>query len=105
MSEDRINSLYWAYNLPLQVWPNHEDPDDEDSKIIGSRILNYMPRKERCCDLDLDEARGSESREEFLLNAAVHLENLAKQFRDAAVVEKETGNIPLIYYHDKGLED
>jgi len=52
------NRLYWAYNLPLQVWPQHEDPEDENSPVVGSRILNYMPRRERCCDLDLVEAMG-----------------------------------------------
>lgn len=92
------NKLYWAYNLPLQVWPRHRDPDDEDSPVIGWRVLNYMPRKERCEDLDLAEILGEQTREEFFESAARHLENLARLMREAAAdTEKH------VYYHDEGM--
>ena len=77
------NSLYWAYNLPVQVWPMHEDPDDEESPIVSARVLNYMPRKERCDFLDLNELLEDQTREEFFETAALRLENLARQMREA----------------------
>lgn len=92
------NKLYWAYNLPLQIWPQHENPDDESSPIFGARIANYMPRKERCCDLDLYEALGDQTREEFFNEAADHLENLARLMREAAADPSLT-----VYYHDEGM--
>ena len=93
------NELYWVYNLPLQVWPKHADPEDKNSPVISTRILNYMPRKERCCDLELDEAMGEQSREEFFECAALRFENLARLMREA-------GKNPAmhIYYHDDGME-
>lgn len=92
------NSLYWAYNLPLQVWPKHQDPDDETSPVVGARVLNYMPRKERCEDCDLDDLLGEQTREEFFMTAALHLENLARLMREAAADPSK-----LIYYHDAGM--
>lgn len=82
---------YFTYNLPLQVWP---------SESGGDRILNYMPRKETCRSLDLDECRGEQSRADFLNEAAMHLENLARLMRAAAA--DPTLNV---YYHDEGFED
>lgn len=94
------NSRFWAYNLPLQVWPKHEDPDDENSPVVGARLVNYMPRKERCCDLDLDEdLLGGQTREEFFETAALYLENLARLMREAA---KDAAK--MVYYHDEGLD-
>lgn len=92
------NRLYWAYNMPLQVWPKHQDPDDENSPIVGARVLNYMPRKERCEDSDLSDLLGEQTREEFFESAALHLENLARLMREAA---KDPAL--LVYYHDKGM--
>lgn len=93
------NDLYWAYNLPLQVWPKHEDKYDETTPIIETRILNYMPRKERCVMLDLEECIGDQTREEFFETAARHLENLAKLMREAAQDQEV-----VVYYHDDGME-
>ena len=93
------NKLYWAYNLPLQVWPKHEEGEDEDaSSIIGWRILNYMPRKERVQECDLDEIIEDQTREEFFESAALHLENLARLMREA-------GKNPalIVYYPDEGM--
>lgn len=85
MSEKRPpNETYWAYNLPLQVWPIHKDPDDESSPIVGTNILNYMARKNQCCEMELDEELQEETREEFFLHAAKILENLAALMRKAA---------------------
>lgn len=77
------NSFYWLYNLPLQVRPRHQNPYDEKSPVIGSIILNYMPRKERCRNCDLADLLGEQTREEFFESAAIRLENLARLMREA----------------------
>jgi len=79
------NGLYWAYNLPLQYWPGEGGED--------ARILNYMPRKERVMDTELE--LGEQTHEEFFNTAADKLENLAKLFRRVAENPKLT-----VYYHD-----
>lgn len=94
------NGLYWAYNLPLQVWPIHEKPEDENSKIVGARILNYMPRKERCHETTLDELLDEQTREEFFESAAKRFENMARLMREAAKDERL-----VVYYPDTGLKD
>lgn len=93
------NSRYWAYNLPLQLWPKREDEEDE-GPVTGYRILNYMPRKESCITLDWEEAVEGETREEFLEHAALVLENLARLFRKA----KTDPNMH-IYYPDEGMNN
>lgn len=93
------NQLYWAYNLPLQVWPKHQDSEDENSPIVGARVLNYMPRKERCEDCDLSDLLGEQTREEFFESAAQVLENLARLMREAA---KDPAL--LVYYPDAGMQ-
>jgi len=99
MTKTGKNSLYWAYNLPLQVWPTYEVEDDETSPVIGARVLNYMPRKQ-CCEMcDIDDLRGEQTREEFMLEAAPVLENLARLFREAAADPAKT----FIYYPDDGM--
>lgn len=96
MEHDK-NKRYWNYNLPLQLWPDHEDPDDDNSKVVGYSILNYMPRKERCITLKLDEDTLEEQTyEEFCTKAAEVLENLAELFRRAA-----TNPGTIIYYPDE----
>ena len=82
MSKEK-NKLYWAYNLPLQVWPIHEDEDDEKSPVIGTRVLNYMPRRGCCQETTLEELEvlGEETREEFFNKAADILEHLASLMR------------------------
>lgn len=84
------NQIYWAYNLPLQVWPD----DDDDA-----RILNYMPRKGCVIDVSLSEVIGSQSRDEFFENAALHLENLARLMRAC-----KTDSKSVVYYHDAGMD-
>ena len=93
------NKLYWAYNLPLQVWPKHKDPGDSSSSVVGHRLVNYMARKECCCELELDEdTLGGQTREEFFNTAADILENLAGQMRKCAAAETD-----FIYYPDDGM--
>ena len=95
--EHDINKIYWSYNLPLQLWPHHADPEDETSELIGYRILNYIPRKEKCVTIDLDEdILNGQTDEEFFIKAAEVLENLARLFRKAAVIPGTT-----IYYPDE----
>lgn len=91
---NRFGSIYWAYNIPLQMWSKHEDPEDEKSKIIGWRVLNYMPRKEMCCNLD--EIITPEEMPAYCRNAAKLLRNLADRFD-----KMSEGKINIIYYHDE----
>lgn len=85
------NQIYWAYNLPLQVWP------DDDGK--DARILNYMPRKEGVINVRLSEVIGSQSRDEFFENAALRLENLARLMRAC----KDDSKL-VVYYPDEGMD-
>lgn len=86
------NQIYWAYNLPLQVWP------DDDGK--DARILNYMPRKEGVINVRLSEVIGSQSRDEFFENAALRLENLARLMRACKDDSKS-----VVYYPDAGMDE
>ena len=96
MEHDK-NKRYWSYNLPLQLWPKHVDPEDDASDVVGYSILNYMPRKERCATIQLDgNTLDEQTYEEFCMKAADVLENLAKLFRKAAV---NPGTV--IYYPDE----
>lgn len=92
------DELYWAYNLPLQLWPHHANPEDEESPIVGWRILNYMPRKERCTSLE--ELVTKDEIKPLCKNTAKILRNLANRFEMLA-----RGEIDYIYYPNKGLED
>lgn len=102
------NSLYWSYNVPLQISPNYEtsseDSDDYlldeqgNKKISGYSVVNYMPRKASCCECELDELLGEQSREEFLEYAAQHLENLARLMRES-IHDPEN----YVYYADAGF--
>ncbi len=83
-------NFYFACNLPLQVYW------DEDGK--DARIVNYMPRKERICELKLSAVIADQSREEFFSEAASYFENLASLMRKAA-----NGSNEVIYYHDQGM--
>lgn len=91
---------YFTYNLPLQVWP-HREGDDENSPVVGTRILNYMPRKEACINLDLEDVLAEgQTREEFFEEAAQLLEHLAGLMRAAGKDPTLT-----VYYHDEGFEE
>lgn len=91
------NQLFWAYNLPLQVWPSIE-ANPEAGEDERESILNYMPRRARCETLFLDEVLGDQTREEFFEEAARRLENLARLMREAAKDPSKH-----VYYPDEGL--
>ena len=48
-----IGSIFWAHNLPIQVYVCRNENDANGSlseiNINDSNILNYMPRRE-CCE-------------------------------------------------------
>lgn len=81
----QLGKLYFAYNVPLQIWINYKEDDDPGSGIdlSESNILNYMPRKERCEFLNLDEVFSTseditaEDIKEFAKVSALILRNLA----------------------------
>lgn len=78
------DSLYWAYNCPLQMWPDEGE----------WRVVNYMPRRESADEM---EAKVSEADlPAFCRNAAKTLRNLADLFE--ALERRE---IDTIYYPDE----
>lgn len=92
------NSIYWAFNIPLQVWAVRQDEENKDSPITGYRVLNYAPRKSTCSTIDSSDFKDllkEQTPEEFFNNAAEKLEALAKKFRQMANKE-----IDHIYYPD-----
>ena len=82
------NGLFWAYNLPLQMWRSDE----------GWRVLNNMPRKEGL--IQLEDLVTEEELPQFCQNAATILRNLADLFE---LLGK--GEINHIYYPDELPED
>jgi hypothetical protein len=75
-------------------------PKTAGGRIKDYRILNYMPRREGVCHLHLSELLGGgESREQYLEQAALVFENLARLFRAA----KDDPNMT-IYYPDEGMK-
>ena len=89
---------YWSYNCPLQMWPEHKDPENEYSEIIGWRVLNYMPRKEAC--RDLEETISPDELKTYCDNAAKVLRNLSNRFEMLGKRKIDT-----IYYADETEED
>jgi hypothetical protein len=79
------NKLYWAYNVPL--WGGEKDEEG----IRQWRVVNYMPRKEKCSSLD--ETVSEAELPQFCANAALILRNLATLFD---LLGK--GEIDYIYY-------
>lgn len=75
------NQLYWAFNMPLQMWADHDN----------WRVLNYMPRKQ-CCEF-LEEEVTKEELPQYCRNAAARLRNLAELFEALG-----DGKIHTIYY-------
>lgn len=88
------DDIYWAYNVPLQMWSKHKNPDDKKSKIEGWRVLNYMPRRQKC--KFMDKTITPEEMPKYCKNAAKLLRNLADRFDKMAKNE-----IDNIYYHDE----
>lgn len=86
---DAWDGLYWSYNCPLQMWGNAED---------GWRVVNYMPRKGSC--IDMETRVTAEEKPRFCRNAAARLRNLANLFDAMA-----DGKIETIYYPDETVEE
>lgn len=86
--------LFWAYNLPLQMWGTADDGKADDSW----RVLNYMPRKERCQYLESSVTK--EELPQFCQNTALILRNLADLFEALG-----RGEINHIYYPDQLLPE
>ena len=80
------DELYWASNLPLQIWKS----DDGTWSIPA----NYMARRERC--VHADQALSDADRPQFCRNTAAILRNLADLFDAVA-----DGQIDYIYYPNK----
>lgn len=86
---DTWDETYWAFNCPLQMWGNAKE---------GWRVLNYMPRKEAC--KNLDEIVTLDEMPQFCRNSANILRNLAALFDTMA-----DGKIDYIYYPDQSPEE
>lgn len=82
-------TIFWAYNLPLQMWGNAKN---------GWRVLNYMPRKERCQYLESSVTK--EELPQFCQNTALILRNLAELFEALG-----RGEIKTVYYPDELLSE
>ena len=95
---ENFDSIYWSYNCPLQMWPVTEDPEDENSKVLGWRVVNYMPRKESCSDMG-DELVSKDELKTYCNNASKVLRNLASLF-DALAENR----IDTIYYPDEQIK-
>ena len=83
------DKIYWAYNLPLQIWKSGDGTWS---------IVNYIPRKECCASLD--EHVSDADRPQFCRNTAAVLRNLAALFDAAAA-----GQLDHIYYPDKPVAE
>ena len=100
----QLDDIYFAYNVPLQIWIAYNKGDEPESGInlSESRILNYMPRKERCETEALDEVFSSgvdvtvDDIKEFMRISALIVKNLAKQMENFDPLGGEDCNY--IYY-------
>lgn len=92
----KLGNIYWAFNLPVQAFREF----NSDGTLKSGNIINYMPRKNECCEIsfeDLFEKELNEITEQDIsdmcdVTIAV-LENLTKlwkKFRDK--------NIDYVYY-------
>ena len=85
----QLEKLYFAYNLPLQIWISFNEDRKPQSgiNVHESTILNYMPRKDSCEILHLDEVFNSDEEitaqdiKDFMKVSATILEHLAEQFK------------------------
>jgi len=100
----QLGEVHFAYNVPLQIWIayNKEDEPESGINLSESRILNYMPRKERCEMEALDEVFSSDvdvtadDLKEFMRISALIVKNLAKQMENFDPLGGEDRNY--IYY-------
>lgn len=104
-----IGSVFWAYNLPIQIWVYKNENDTNGSlgeiNINDSNILNYMPRKECCEFMTFNELFGGnvptddDVKDLTIVTAAV-LKNLAH--RMIMLGEKK---LDYVYYPNEKNEE
>lgn len=83
----QLGSIYFTYNVPLQIWIGYNEDDKPKSGISlkKSLILNYMPRKEACKMESLsnifsnDVEVTAQDLKDFMKISALIIKNLAKQ--------------------------
>lgn len=98
----QLEKLYFTYNLPLQIWISFNEEENPKSGINAheSIILNYMPRKETCEMLPLDEVFNSyeeitaQDIKDFMKVSAIVLKHLASMMDSFNPKDKS----PAIYY-------
>jgi len=80
----------FEFNLPLQAYRLRD----------GISVINYMPRKANCEEIDLEEFNEDGLKEkDVFYKAAFYLLNLALLFIEFADGEREA-----VYYHDEDVE-
>lgn len=78
-------------NLPVQAYR------DDDGKIT---IVNYMPRKNRCSEMTLEEFNETQmSEEDLFYGVATNLLNLAILFVEFAQKKRDA-----VYYHSEDVD-
>ena len=99
----QVGSLYFSYNVPLQVYVefNEDGKPESGISIENSTILNYMPRKQRCELLKFwqvfenIEHVTAQDVKDFMNVSALILEHLAEQFKK---LDPAKDPEPCIYY-------
>lgn len=99
VAED-IGRTHFAFNLPLQMWFEKDEETDE----ISCRMLNYMPRKEQVCDLQLSELYDGkmptkEQFRDFCDTTIAIYKNLIRKFEAL-----RDGKIDTVYYPNSDTE-
>jgi len=84
---DEWDGVFWGYNMPLQFWRQSDGT---------ARVLNYMPRKERCAYLDKSVSKDDMQR--CCVNTAKILRNLA-----SLIEAFGRGELDTVYYPDEWL--
>ena len=93
------DSIYFSYNIPLQIRIYKKcDNDGNETDILTGVITNYMPRKNSCCELTFSELFGTdmpkkEDLKDFCNTTISILKNLIRQFESF-----RDGNTDMVYY-------
>lgn len=91
---DNWDKHFWGMNVPVQFWKRDDDPDYDEPTY---NVVNYMPRKAACCDL---EPITQSELPAFCQNSAAVLRNLADLIEALG-----RGEIDHVYYADQDLEE
>lgn len=89
VEKDCLGKAFWLMNCPLQMWGDGG---------TSWRVINYMPRKETCCEFD--ERISADEMPAVCRNSAAVLRNLAALFDAMA-----EGKIDTIYYPGQTVEE